>query len=82
MNEVNEVEVRRGIDAKAWGLRLGIRAVGERDGVPAVLLGVRDPEAAEPEALTLRVGEQAEVAGRTLAVRAITADSVLVELVG
>lgn len=81
MSEMTEVEVRRGIDARAWGLRLGIRAIGERDGVRAVHLGVRDPEAAEPEAFTLKVGERAEVAGKSFAVREITPETVVLELV-
>ncbi|MFI6320573.1 hypothetical protein ACIBG8_23765 [Nonomuraea sp. NPDC050556] len=74
MSEV-EIEIRRGVDTRAWGLRLGIRALREN----AVLLGVRDPEADAPEVLTLHVGDVAEVAGRRFSVLEIRPDSVIVK---
>jgi hypothetical protein len=76
------VRVRRGIDTPAWGLQVGIRQLRSKDGVPAVLLGVRESGAQEPEAFLLGVGETAQVGEHVLAVREIAADHVVVESLG
>ncbi|GII79465.1 hypothetical protein Sru01_44470 [Sphaerisporangium rufum] len=72
------VKVRRGVDAEAWGMRIGIRRFTGGDGPRAVLLGVRAAGAAEPEAFLLGPGESAEAGGRVLVVREIAAEHVLV----
>jgi hypothetical protein len=73
------VRVRRGIDTPAWGLRVGIRRLGSKDGGPAVFLGVRAPGAQEPEAFMLGVGETAQVGEHVFAVREIAEDHVVLE---